>query len=191
MVGAVLAQVVTGSPGDPRTGTVLLFSVIGTVSVLLVAERFVGPPTPTALELIHAGESFGVEFKSTARHNMRSGQRDDRIKVAIARTVAGFLNASGGTLMIGVDDTGSVLGLGADLAHMKEPTLDQYELWLHDHLTRVLGAPAIALLRVTFPTLEAGMLCRVDASRSPRPVPPRRVPLGGRLSGARRGTPGG
>lgn len=139
VVGAVIAQVVTGNPGDPRIGAVLLFSVIGTVTVLLLAERFVGRSTPTALELIHAGESFHVEFKSTARHNLRSGQRDDRIEAAIAKTVVGFLNASGGTLLIGVDDKGSVLGLDDDLAHLKEPTLDQYELWLHDYLTRVLG----------------------------------------------------
>ena len=170
VVGAVIAQVVTGNPGDPRIGAVLLFSVIGTVSVLLLAERFVGRPTRTVLELIHAGESVDVEFKSTARHNLRSVQRDDRIEAAIAKTVAGFLNASGGTLLIGVDDKGAILGLDDDLAHMKEPTLDQYELWLHDYLTRVLGAPAVAQLRVTFPTLEGRVLCRVDASRSPRPV---------------------
>lgn len=170
VVGAVIAQVVTGNPRDPRIGAVLLFSVIGTVSVLLLAERFVGRPTRTVLELIHAGESVDVEFKSTARHNLRSVQRDDRIEAAIAKTVAGFLNASGGTLLIGVDDKGAILGLDNDLAHMKEPTLDQYELWLHDYLTRVLGAPAVAQLRVTFPTLEGRVLCRVDASRSPRPV---------------------
>ena len=139
VVGAVIAQVVTGNPGDPRIGAVLLFSVIGTVTVLLLAERFVGRSTPTALELIHAGESFHVEFKSTARHNLRSGQRDDRIEAAIAKTVVGFLNASGGTLLIGVDDKGSVLGLDDDLAHLKEPTLDRYALRLHDYLTRVLG----------------------------------------------------
>jgi predicted HTH transcriptional regulator len=32
----------------------------------------------------------------------------------VLKTVAGFLNAHGGTLMVGVDDDGKVLGLAAD-----------------------------------------------------------------------------
>jgi predicted HTH transcriptional regulator len=32
----------------------------------------------------------------------------------VLKTIAGFLNAHGGTLMIGVDDDGKVLGLAAD-----------------------------------------------------------------------------
>lgn len=170
VIGGVLAQVVTGDADEVSVAPVLLSSVIGTVAVLLVVERFVHRPPPSALELIQAGESSQVEFKSTARHNIRAGQRDDRIEAAIARTVAGFLNASGGTLMIGVDDTGTALGLEHDLAHMKEPTLDQYELWLHDYLARTLGAPAVALVRVTFPVVAGRTLCRVDVSPSPRPV---------------------
>lgn len=170
VIGGVIAQAVAGNPDDPRGGPVVLSSVVGTVAVLLVAERFVRRPPPSAPELIQSGESAQVEFKSTARHNVRSGQRDDRIEAAIARTVAGFLNASGGTLMIGVDDTGRPLGLEHDLAHMKEPNLDQYELWVHDYLARTLGLPAVAMVRVSFPVVEGKTLCRIDVDASPRPV---------------------
>lgn len=170
VIGAVVTHIVTGTPEDIRVGLVLLFSVIGTVAVLLVAERFIRRPPPTALELIQAGESARVEFKSTARHNLRSGQRDDRIEAVIAKTLAGFLNTRGGTLIIGVDDDGAVLGLDADLVHMRAPDLDRFELWLHDYLTRVLGAPAVSRLRVTFPYVGGTAVCRVDASPSRRPV---------------------
>lgn len=170
VIGGGVTHLVTGSPDTPRLGLVLLFSVVGTVAVLLVAERFVHQHQPTALELIDQGESARVEFKSTARHNLRSGQRDDRIEAVIAKTLAGFLNTRGGTLLIGVDDAGSVLGLDADLAYMKAPDLDRYELWLHDLLTRVLGAPAVSQLRVTFPEVLGTPICRIDAAKSPRPV---------------------
>lgn len=174
MVGAVigggLTHLVTGSPDAPRVSAVVGFSVVGTVGVLLVAERFVTRTPPTAAELIEAGESARVEFKSTARHNLRTGQRDDRLEAVVAKTLAGFLNARGGTLLIGVDDAGTVLGLDDDLRHMKAPDLDRYELWLHDFLTRVLGAPAVARLRVTFPTVGGRPVCRIDVTTSPRPV---------------------
>jgi uncharacterized membrane protein YeaQ/YmgE (transglycosylase-associated protein family) len=176
IIGGTVTHLVTGAPDVPRIGLVLAFSVIGTVGVLLVAERFVHQAPPSAVELIEAGESARVEFKSTARHNVRTGQRDERLEAVVAKTVAGFLNASGGTLLIGVDDAGVVLGLDDDLRHMKAPDLDRYELWLHDFLTRVLGAPAVSHVRVSFPVVGGRPICRVDASRSPRPVfvrPPR------------------
>ena len=169
-VGGGVTHLVTGSPEVPRFGVVALFSVLGTVAVLLAAERLIKRPLPTALELIDAGESATVEFKSTARHNLRTDQRDDRMEVVVAKTLAGFLNSRGGTLLIGVEDSGAVLGLEADLQHMKAPDLDRYELWLHDYLTRVLGAPAVSRLRVTFPVVTGRAVCRIDTGRSARPV---------------------
>jgi uncharacterized membrane protein YeaQ/YmgE (transglycosylase-associated protein family) len=170
IIGGAITQLATGNPDTPRLWLVLAFSVVGTVAVLVVAERFVRRPAATVRELIDGGESASVEFKSTARHNLRTGQRDDRMEAVVAKTLAGFLNGRGGTLLIGVDDAGTVLGLDEDLQHMKAPDLDRYELWLHDFLTRTLGAPAVAGLTVTFPQVGDRPVCRVDAVRSPRPV---------------------
>lgn len=169
-IGGLAAQLLTRNAPEPRIGVVMLLSVGGTIAVLLIAQRLVHRPTPTTHELIAAGESNCVEFKSTARHNLRSGQRDDRVEAAVGKTVAGLLNAEGGTLLIGVDDGGLVIGLSHDMPYMKQATVDQYELWIHDYLTRVLGAPAVALLRVTFPVVDGQQLCRIDAAASPRPV---------------------
>jgi hypothetical protein len=75
------------------------------------------PPAPTAIsvaDLLAAGENGSVEFKSTLWTNLHTGQSDDKIQVAALKTIAGFLNAHGGTLVIGVADDGEVLGLTAD-----------------------------------------------------------------------------
>lgn len=170
VIGGGLTHLLTGTPQVPRYVPIAAFSVVGTVAVLLVAERFVHVAPPTVHELLSHGETATCEFKSTARHNVRTGQRDDRMEAVIAKTLAGFLNTRGGTLLVGVDDAGAVLGLDADLQHMKTPDLDRYELWLHDFLTRVLGSPAVARLHVTFPTVGGRAICRIDAARSPRPV---------------------
>ena len=45
-----------------------------------------------------------MEFKSTLRLNLHTGQTDDRMQLAVLKTLAGFLNAQGGTLLIGVAD---------------------------------------------------------------------------------------
>lgn len=170
LLGLVVTQLVTGNPSTPHPWVLLGLALAGTVVVLLLAEALVRRPVPDAEALVAAGESASVEFKSTARHNLHTGQRDDRMEAVIAKTIAGFLNGRGGTLLIGVDDAGAVLGLEDDLQHMKAPDLDRYELWLHDFLTGALGAPAVGLLRVTFPRVHGREVCRVDAAPSPRPV---------------------
>lgn len=169
-LGGAAAHLATGSPRVPEWLPLILLSIAGTVAVLVIAERFARRPEPTVLELINTGESARTEFKSTARHNLRTGQRDDKIELVIAKTVAAFLNADGGVLIVGVDDEGTVLGLDEDLQHMQQPDLDRYELWLHDYLTRTLGATAVSTIDVAFPAVGGRTVCTLTVRPSPRPV---------------------
>ena len=65
-------------------------------------------------ELVSQGEHSTVEFKSALRTNLHTRQSDVRIEMAIVKTIAGFLNAHGGTLVIGVADDGTPVGLEHD-----------------------------------------------------------------------------
>ncbi len=117
MVGAAVsaagANVLTGSADPDRIdlGTVVA-AVLGSLIVLTIflwlASLFGwrDKPKVAITDVIAAGESSSVEFKSTSRINLFTGERDDKIELAIARTVAGFLNGDGGILVIGVDDNG-------------------------------------------------------------------------------------
>jgi predicted HTH transcriptional regulator len=64
--------------------------------------------------LIAGGESKVVEFKSTGRKNLHTGQADAAMEWSVVRTVAGFMNGHGGTLVVGVDDGGQPVGLEED-----------------------------------------------------------------------------
>jgi hypothetical protein len=86
-------------------------------------------------ELIETGETDAVEFKSTLRVNLHTGQQDDKIHVSALKTIAGFLNAKGGTLLLGVADNGEVLGLEAD----GFPDEDKMALHLANLITSRLG----------------------------------------------------
>jgi uncharacterized membrane protein YeaQ/YmgE (transglycosylase-associated protein family) len=148
----------------------LLAAVVGTVLVVLIANVFVKPTPPSLQELLAAGESRDVEFKSSARFNKRTGKKDDRIELTVAKTVAALSNANGGTLVIGVDDDGQVIGLADDYTLMKQPDADRFELWLRDYLTRLVGAATTADLAVAFPTVSGFEVCLVRAGRATRPV---------------------
>jgi len=65
-------------------------------------------------DLISAGESDAVEFKTTLRTNLHTGQRDPRMEFSCLRTIAGFLNTNGGRLIVGVSDDGVAQGIDPD-----------------------------------------------------------------------------
>jgi uncharacterized membrane protein YeaQ/YmgE (transglycosylase-associated protein family) len=121
-------------------------------------------------DLIAGGESSTVEFKSTARRNLHTGQRDDKIELVITKAVAGFLNADGGVLVIGVDDEGNALGLQSDLSTMKAPDHDRYELWITDFFDTTLGSPALAFISVSFEPYDGNYVVVVTVLPSDSPV---------------------
>lgn len=68
-------------------------------------------PSQEVLDLIEAGESQNVEFKSTLRTNIHTGEKDKRMEAAVLKTLVAFLNSEGGDLLIGVKDDGEIVGM--------------------------------------------------------------------------------
>jgi hypothetical protein len=129
------------------------------------------PAEPDISALIAEGEGQSLEFKSTARVNLHTGERDPKMEWVIVKTIAGFANASGGTLLIGVDDSGAALGLADDLKVMgRKQDVDGYELWLRDLLVQALGQVPAASIAVSFPELAGVQICRIDVPSAGQPV---------------------
>jgi len=122
-------------------------------------------------ELIAAGEGQTVEFKQTARINNHTGERDPVMEQMVIRSVAGFMNAEGGTLLIGVADDGEVRGVEPDyktLSRKQDP--DGFALWLTGLLDNVLGPAAASKVSVSFDELGTGTVCRVDVEPGASPA---------------------
>ncbi len=91
---------------------------------------FHADPAAEVAALVAAGESPRLEFKSTARWDVKQGTPSKVMEKVIVKTVAAFLNsAEGGTLLIGVADDGTALGAGRRFADVRAPnrSLDWYE----------------------------------------------------------------
>ena len=122
-------------------------------------------------ELLQAGESQTVEFKSTARWNIQAGKRDKKLDFVIIKTVCGFLNAEGGHLLIGVTDDGEVIGLAEDMQTLgSRRNRDGYELFLRQLLDKNLSVPTAGIVSITFATVDGLDICSVSTSSSDRPV---------------------
>ena len=125
---------------------------------------------PSIAQLLTSEEDSTIEFKASARYNLHTGQRDERIEHAIAKTIAGFANAKGGTLLIGVNDAKEPVGLKNDYSLVTKGNQDGFALWLTDFLERIIGRPAAASLELGFERAGEHDICRVDVPASPRPV---------------------
>jgi len=166
---------------DPRPWSpgVLFLALLATMAILAIFAAVAArvqhsAPNEPIAELILRGESDRLEFKPSARWNLHTRARDEKIEMVIAKAVAGFLNTDGGTLLIGVNDDGDVVGLVNDFGVVKSPDTDRYELWLRDFLASTLGqnAAATPIIDFTQVTVDdaATFVCRVSCPSSPRPV---------------------
>lgn len=125
----------------------------------------------TVADLMGAGESQRLEYKSTARWNLNSGQVDKKMEHAIVKTVCGFLNADGGTLLIGVSDDGNALGLEPDYTTLgKKQDRDGFELFLRQLLDDKLSVPTAGVVNVAIHSIAGRDVAVVSVVASAKPV---------------------
>lgn len=128
------------------------------------------PREATTEDLIAAGESQTTEFKSTARWNLHTQQADSKLEQVIVKTVCGFLNAEGGNLLIGVDDSGEPIGLENDFKSLSKGNPDGYELFLRQLLDTNLSVPTAMTVKIRFEEVRAQQICVVSVAASGKPV---------------------
>ncbi len=115
------------------------------------------------LERLMAGEeSEVVEFKTSARWDT-DGQVTKKAPAVITKTIAGFANAKGGTLLIGVNDSGRAVGLKPDYETFSDRhDIDKWLNWLTDIIINHLGRGVLRRLRVRIHIVEDKEICRID-----------------------------
>ena len=121
-------------------------------------------------ELLIDDETRAVEYKQTARWNVREQRRDKRMEQVAVMTVAGLLNDRGGTLLIGVTDSREPVGLDDDYAQVKPPNADGYVNWLDTLFENNLGHAGANRLDIRIDQVNSHDICRIDVPASSRPI---------------------
>ena len=121
-------------------------------------------------QLISGGETETVEFKSTGLKGLHVGKKEPKVTWAVVKTVCAFLNSNGGTLLVGVGDTGSIVGIEEDFPFLKKPNPDHWSLWLTNLIQHVLNPVATTYLKVRFVGLDGGTVAQIDVKPSVKPV---------------------
>ena len=147
----------------------LMAQVIRDAYMELAADDTPGaqPDTETPVsELVDAGESAGTEFKSTLRINLHTGEKDSRMELSVLKTIAAFLNHAGGTLVIGVADDGTPVGIEAD----KFPNEDKFYLHFTNLVNERLGPEHMMHIHPRFDDYEGARAFVVECKKARKPV---------------------
>ncbi len=120
--------------------------------------------------LIKNGESEKVEFKSSLRYDYHYNKINKGLEKVFLKTVAGFLNAKGGALLIGVDDSGKPLGLKPDYTSLNKKNRDGFELKLMQLISTNIGTEFCSLIRISFYQLDKKDVCYVEIRQSSVPA---------------------
>ena len=111
---------------------------------------------PTKIdELIAGGESYNLEFKSTIRTNLETGEKDKRMEKAVLKTLVAFMNSDGGDLLVGVADDGEIIG--TDIESFDSP--DRMNLHISNLISSQIGdsfIPFINYRQINFGKKENG-----------------------------------
>jgi serine/threonine protein kinase len=193
-VGAVLYEALVGaSPSAPppitppsRLRNDLPAGLERLILSMLSPEREHRPPNANAIleelraiqsrtsdvEILIANEeSSSVEFKASLRTDVPGGTTNKELEKVVIKSVAGFLNGQGGTLIIGVADDGTILGLESDYSSSSNIVdRDGFERHLRGLLSKTWGKPIQAFVTVNFHEVEGRDICRVAVEPSDHPA---------------------
>ncbi|WP_420611151.1 HsdR family type I site-specific deoxyribonuclease [Candidatus Poriferisodalis sp.] len=155
----VSSELVELAGADPEVRALLMEQLLG-------AHATWARPTNELLR----GETREVEYKQTARWNVRERRKDRAMEEVIVKTAAGMLNDHGGTLLIGVTDDGDPVGLHDDYAQVKPPNADGFVNWLDTLFEHRLGHAGANRLAIRMDQVDGHDICRIDIPASSRPI---------------------
>jgi len=127
-------------------------------------------PARDARALLERGESANLEFKATLRFDKRKNEVNKEIERTIMKSIVGFLNAEGGTLLIGVDDAGDICGLKDDYHTLHKENRDGFENHLAVLMKTMIGLPFAKYVQVNFEGIGNEDVCLINVQNSHKPA---------------------
>ena len=119
--------------------------------------------------LILTGESKTVEFKETFSLDVKTKQKEKYIERASLKTINGFLNAKGGKLFIGVNDSQEITGIDEELKKFYKGNHDNYLLHFKNRLDFHISLKFADFIEYNIIQLDGKDILLVECLESPRP----------------------
>lgn len=127
--------------------------------------------------IIEGGETRRVEFKQSFFANVdkimgeeRNIEKDSKVQYEIIKDIASFMNTDGGTLLIGINDKGKVIGIEREMARFKFKKIDNYFQELGAQLGSRLFQDYQQYCKLTEVKVDGVIVVKIDCRPASFPV---------------------
>ena len=135
-------------------------------------------------ELLSSDETATREFKSSLRTpvgdeppDLTDAQRQERLtgmarnlEKEVTKTIAAFLNTNGGTLVIGRDDGGTIVGIEVDFPRAEVNFRDEWRLKFDNLIARDLGAEVMQWIDLQLHTYKDRTVAVITCRKRDEPT---------------------
>jgi len=121
-------------------------------------------------DIIAKGEHERLEFKTSFRWDINQNKVNKNLERAAMKTIAAFLNSDGGHLVIGVDDSGNVVGLHHDYRSLPKQNADGFQNHFTNVFHTMIGPELRQFVELTTHKVGGKECCLVRVISSDKPA---------------------
>jgi hypothetical protein len=121
------------------------------------------------VSLIRGGESKQTEFKETLTLDVKKQTKEKYIELSAVKTIAAFMNSSSGSLLVGVADSGEIVGVDNEISKFYK-THDDFLLKFRNLVKERLGGHLYDFIDYRLVKIGDKHVLLVECKESPDPV---------------------
>ena len=138
------------------------FNLLSAIKLLTEADQI--------QSLIRSGESKTLEFKQTLSWCIKGKQKSNDVELGALKTISGFLNTDGGTLLIGVEDQErKIIGLQNEINKLHKGSEDRFLLYLKNKIKDKIGESFYPFLEWSIVPVKNELVLRLDVKPTQEP----------------------
>ena len=116
--------------------------------------------------IIRKGESKTVEFKQSLEWDVKNDKHLKQLNMQCLKTIVAFLNTDGGTLLVGVDDNGTITGMDHEISKLCGRNTDKFLLKFKNLLKERIGEGFYPLIDYSLVGVDNTSILQVACSPS-------------------------
>lgn len=120
--------------------------------------------------LLSQGEHEKLEFKTSFRWDERQNKVNKNLEKAVMKTITSFLNSEGGQLLIGVDDSGQVVGLENDYRSLPKVNADGFQNHFNNVFHSMIGPEFRQFIELSIAKVHDKDYCLIRVMPSDKPA---------------------
>jgi membrane protein YdbS with pleckstrin-like domain len=121
-------------------------------------------------DLISGGEHEHLEFKTSFRWDVGQNKVNKNLERAVMKTIASFMNSGGGQLLIGVDDSGNIVGLESDYKSLPKSNADGFQNHFNHVFHSMIGPNLHHNVELAIQRVEDKEYCWIKVVASDKPA---------------------